>query len=408
MVKIFSAKFKNYRYLFGIILSIIGVTFSVYLNWLFPFVKWSPLIMSLSAILMMNKNFFKIHFKYNKVLMLIILYQLLMLLYGFLNVKGAMSSQYLSFHIYIIVLCLLYSSLDKNVFLERLPSFMFYSSLWSSVLGAFYCYKGYVVGEQAWLMRQDMDYFALEPFTIASGALTNLFAALLMEKEGKMSKIFMALGVFLDVYILFSCEKRTPIFVTILGCIILFYRKGSLSQKALFKILKVIPVIFFIMLLAYFNFDSFHEKVDGFVTNFFYGVLNLLGDTSVSDSTGSAMERVSSRTDAINYIFSNFTFLNFIFGAGYMFKWLDAPLFEAYFDMGILGFLCYLYLIVWYPLRNIFWKNINKVQLLALLFAIYPMASCMNSGTPYMWNKYVAVCLLAYSLKNSNVKIKRR
>lgn len=390
----------DFRYQLGITLSLVGVTFSMYFNWLFPIIKWSPVIMAISAILLAGNDFFNLRFKLNKVLLTVILYQILMLTYGFLDVDGRMSSQYMSFHIYVIVLCLLYSSMCKKISLEGLPKTIFYTSLWSSCLGAYYCYSGYVVGEQAWLLKQDVDEYALEPFTIASGALMNYFSALLMDKKNKTSIFFIVIGIILDVYILFTCEKRTPIFVGLLGSFIFFHKQGTLNKKAFLELLRYLPLLFIAIIFSYSYFDSFQIKVDNFAENFYYGVLNLLGDNSVRDATGSAMERVASRNEALNYMDINFTFFNFLFGSGYLFKWLDAPLLEAYIDMGILGFLCYFYLVIWFPFKNIFRKNINSYQILALLFTIYPMVSCMNSGIPYMWNKYVAVCLLAYVLKN--------
>lgn len=398
-------KVHNLRYQLGITLSVVGVTFGMYFNWLFPNIKWSPVIMAISAMLLIGKDFFRLRFKFDKVLLMMILYQILMLTYGFLDTKEKMTSQYMSFHIYVIVLCLLYSSMNKNISLNELSKTVFYTSLWSSCLGAYYCSIGYVVGEQAWQQKQEMDVYALEPFTIASGALMNYFSALLMDKRKKSSFLFIAIGIILDVYILFTCEKRTPIFVGLLGTFIFFYKQGTLNSKAFIKLLKYLPILFIVTIFSYSYFDSFQLKVDSFAENFYYGVLNLLGDNSVSDATGSAMERVASRNAALNYMTLNFTFFNFLFGAGYLFKWLDAPLLEAYIDMGVLGFLGYFYLVIWFPFKSVFIKNLNNVQMLAILFTIYSMVSCMNSGLPYMWNKYVAVCLLAYVLKNKLVKL---
>ncbi len=75
----------------------------------------------------------------------------------------------------------------------------------------------------------------------------------------------------------------------------------------------------------YFWDNSVQKLVDQFFSNFSNGVLNLFGDTSVSDETGSAYIRVEMREWAYKYIEENYSLVNYVFGAGYMTHWLDNP-----------------------------------------------------------------------------------
>ena len=124
-----------------------------------------------------------------------------------------------------------------------------------------------------------------------------------------------------------------------------------------------------------------------------------MGDTSVSDNSGSAIVRYESRLILYEYIMYNFHFYNYFLGAGYMAigGQFDNPLLQAYSDIGILGFGGYLYFVVIYPIKQ-FFKNLDVTTVFFLLCALYNVLTCISSGNPYMWNKYAPICLLILSV----------
>ena len=389
--------FRNYLYLFGITLSLVGVPLGMYLNWFYPIVKWSPVIMAISLLLVVNwMNVIKLKFPSSCSKMhFIIAFQLLMILYGLFDMKGTMTNQLLNFHLFIIFLSLGYSSQDRYVDMNELPEVVFYTSMILSILGTVLCFQGYVVGEDVWIAKQYTDDYALEAFTVSTGALTNYFAALTMKKEN-ITKLLCFLCIILDIYILFTCAKRTPIFVCIVGTLVYLYKSNLLSYGNFIKLIKLVPVFLFCFIYSYKSFPEFSESVDSFVENFYKGVLVLFGNTHVSDATGSASARVEAREFMYNYIYLKFSFFNYIFGGGYMVKWLDAPILEAYLDMGILGFFSYFFLIVFIPIKYALKKAKSNTWIFALLMTLYPMLSMLNSGNPYQYIKYTNVCLLVF------------
>lgn len=397
--------FREIRTTLGISLSIIGVPLGMYLNWFFPVVKWSPLTMLLSVVLIANwRNVLRLRLAGSASLAWIVGFQMLMVLYGVLDARGAMTGQYFSFHAYVIMLCVAYASLNASARTGRLCDTLYLSSLVLTGLGAWTCYSGLVVGDEVWQMKQEVDDYALEPFTVASGVLTNLFAALLVRKERFWEKLLFLVAVSLDVYVLFACTKRTPIFVAIVGTLLYLYKRGILTWQGTRRFLKYVPLLIIAFVGAYATFSSFATNVNDFVDNFYAGVLNLMGDTSVRDASGSAMARTEARQFMFTYISTHFTPVNYIFGAGYLFRWLDAPVLEAYLDMGIPGFVGYAFIIIVLPFKALRRRWLNDGQLLALMLCIYPLVSCFNSGNPYGYNKYTATCLMVYLIGHYTIK----
>lgn len=394
----------------GISLSIAGVPLGMYLNWFFPFVEWSPIIMFVSVVLIFNwGNLFRFRFpSMSPVLKIVIGFQLLMLLYGLIDERGTMTTQYLSFHLFVIAICFAYALQNRFLELSKVTKYIFGLSSILSILGGFLCFQGFVVGDDVWKAKQYTDDYALEPFTVASGVLINFFSAMVITKKNRLENILVFMFFILDIYVLFKCGKRTPIFVASIGTILYLYKRGMLSLHNFKTFLKYIPILCLCFVFAYLKNEEFNTLVNDFIENFYKGILVLFGNTNVSDASGSASARVEARDFMFNYINLEFSFPNYLFGGGYMVRWLDAPILQSYLDMGILGFILYSYLIVYVPIKYMKYKTLNNLQLFALLNTLYPLLSMLNSGHPYMYNKYTGICLLAFVCCKQYLKVKKK
>lgn len=388
----------------GISLSLIGVPLGMYFNYLFPFVKWSPIFMFLSVASMLSyKNLFLGRLpSYNKWFTIIIGYQFLMLLYGLFSDK--MTSQYLSFHIYIILLTLALASNKNNVSYDKIILFTFYISALCTFLGAYFIWKGLVTGEEAWQLRQDQQDYALEAFTIANGAITNYVCVLCLRFKNKFIKILLLFVFALDIYVLFMSTKRTPVFVAIIIAILYLYRMGSINKTLVFKYFKILILIIIGFMVAYINIEALQKSIDKFVYEFYSGVLNIFGNTDIRDSSGSAIARYTSREWTFNYIDENFNIFNHVLGSGYMTRWIDNPLLQSYLDMGLIGFILYVWLILIFPIKSYFKIN-NNLALFAFLLCIYNIMASISSGNPYAYIKHVPIVFLAFTM---NLSFKRR
>lgn len=387
----------------GISLSLIGVPLGMYFNYLLPFIKWSPIFMFISVILIISyKNFFLGRLpSYNKWFTMIIVFQLLMLFYGISS--DNLTSQYLSFHVYIILLTFALASNQNNVSYDKIILFTFYISAFCTFLGTYFIWKGLVTGEEAWQLRQDQEDYALEAFTIANGAIINYACVLCLRFKNKFFKMLLWILFALDVYVLFMSTKRTPVFVAIVIAVLYLYRTGSVNKVLVVQYFKILILIFIAFTAAYINIEALQKIIDKFSYDFYSGVLNIFGNADIRDSSGSAIARYTAREWAYNYINNNFDFFNYILGAGYMTRWIDNPLLQSYLDMGLIGLFMYVWLILIFPIKSYF-SIANILALFAFLLCVYNIMVSISSGNPYIYMKHIPIVFLAFAM---NLKKKK-
>lgn len=383
----------------GIALTATGIPIGMYLNQFLPIVKWAPVIFSMSIILIINwKNVFKFKFpSKNKIFNWIILFQIVMLIYG-LN-SGTMTTQNLSFHLYICALCFALMTLSANNINDKLPVYIYLMSLPCIILGVLVCQLHWVSGEEAWRLREYSENFVIEPFAVANGAITNIFAACCVFRKNIIFKMFCLISIIAGFYILFESDKRTPVVVALIGILYFMYCKRMMSVNIVSKNMIYIFILIIIFIIGYLTIPYLTYKVDTMFENIISGIANILGDTSVSDSRGSGIMRYERRLKVYDYINTHFTPINYVMGGGYFIMWVDNPLLEAYLDMGILGGFLYFLIILYYPFKIIKRKINNDSIILFGCTALYAMLSVFNSGTPYMAIKYIPVCFLAFCFK---------
>jgi hypothetical protein len=193
------------------------------------------------------------------------------------------------------------------------------------------------------------------------------------------------------VYVLFAAGKRTPIAVSAIAVLLYFYKIGIIKDRLKY-------FAFFVVLIAAlsFNINSIQVALNEFWNNFYKGVFNILGNTEVRDTSGSAILRYEARQWAYDYITSKFNFFNYIFGAGYMTRWLDNSILQAYLDMGIIGFIFYIRLVIVFPVKIMSNKNINLIVLFAAFFCLYHILCATSSGNPYLYINFTSIVLLAF------------
>ncbi|MBQ0126566.1 MAG: hypothetical protein KBS80_01080 [Bacteroidales bacterium] len=404
-MRILKLKYWNLP-LVGIALTLCGVPLAMYLNQFVPSVPWTPAFMIMSVLLMVHwQNLFNLRFpSYNKWFLAIFLFQLIMIVYGILSEN--MTTQYLTFHLFIIADVFAMTTFPRSRSYDRLPFVVFLVSLPCVILGILVCQLQMVTGDIAYEMRKLNDSYAIEAFTVALGALTNMFSALciinMKHARGKIWKVLSLFGLLGGFYVLLECSKRTPILVFVLGCLYFIYAFNRTSRKKRRKGLKVSKKFFFSslavicgLLVAYFAVPYVNDKVNTLAYNIYAGVMNMFGNTSVRDETGSAIERFDNRKAAYDIIESQFSMGNYLFGKGYLTRWIDNPLLESYLDMGLIGAFFYFILVVVFPLRVMFIRRCSLPQVLATMMCIYSMLSIMNSGNPYQITKYTGLCLVA-------------
>lgn len=377
-----------------------GVPYGMYFNFLYPNglggIRWSPVFMALSVILLINwNNLIKFHFpSFSKVFGFLIGFQMIMMFYG--TFSSNMTDQYLTFHLYIMALCISISTVSDFSKFDYFPETLFLITIPLSIMGVFYMATGMMVGDDAYLSKMYDDDYALEPFTASFGMLINMMSVLCIKSKNIIYKILLIISFAAGIYFILFTSKRTPLLVFFVSLLIFMYLQNKFDKKSIGRlVVYAMGGIMVIILLSIFV-PTIGDQATMVLNNFTSGFRNLIGDTTVSDDSGSAIARLENRRWAYNYINSSFTSINWIFGGGYMVRWLDNPILESYLDMGIIGFGFYLTLIVFFPIRILFKKIKDNNVMLSLMISSYAIVSIFNSGNPYQYIKYTPIVLLSF------------
>lgn len=381
----------------GISLVLLGVPLGMYLNYFLGNVNASVFTMTLSIAFLLFKE--KMSFYIKKDFKLILLFQIFMLFYWSLSNNS--TTHTLVFHLYILALILSLSNVNRiNGNEVLLYTFVLSSIL--TIVGIYLDFNNLIVGDEAWLLRQDNKNYTLEAFTVSSGALTGYYAGLIINKNSVIKKLVVFFFLLADFYLIWACGKRTPLILLIICTIIYLFKKSQTNNitSILSVSIKVILLGYVLVSILLLN-QTFQDEFVKQTTNIYNGVLNILGNKDVSDMSGSAIFRYKLRMILYDFMQNNFNILNYVLGYGYMGKWeqIDNPILQSYFDMGIIGLIGYCWLVVLYPLKSLFRRNMNNLQLFFVFCCLYNVFSSISSGNPYMYIKYTTVCLLIFSFE---------
>ena len=374
----------------GLALVVIGVPLGMYLNYLTGLTYWSNIIMLFTMILLFYKERFTL--KIGTGFRLLFFYQLYMTAYCVMSSDFQVS--YLFYHLYVLALIVALSIQKDRQFVFDSLRWIFYLTIPLTFLGLFLTLNGLVVGDYAWQLRHENEDYALEPFNVGIAALYSFFAGLCLTNKRRKEKVIFVIMTVLNVYLIYICGKRTPMVILVIGLLYYTYLnfKAKRGQVIVFVIIAVVS-------LSVIGTFMDLEEIGPYFDNIVNGIKNIMGDTSVSDRTGSAIIRYQTRLQAYEYIEKNFYLHNYLFGAGYMTlgRQFDNPVLQAFLDMGIIGILGYVYLVVVFPIITMF-KRHNNAAVFFILVSLYNVFSCFSSAYPYFWSKYTPICLLIFSL----------
>lgn len=390
--------FKHISFTYiGFALVIVGVPIGMYFNFLFPAIKWPPIFMTLSVLFIVSyKNLFLLEYlSLSKILISILLFQLLMLFYG--AISDRMTGQLLSFHLYIICLIFALASRPYNINFNSIIYYTFVISGICSILGALFLWQGLVVGEKAYNLKQSIEDYALDPFTVGYGAATNLICALFClddKSTHKWLKLSLFFFLLLDIYICFASGKRNTIAYILAAVLLFLYKKSHKSKQHKTRVFKILTISLTIILILYFSFEPIKDTLNIFFLRFTGGVGNMLGVSNIEDE--STLIRLEANLWFLSTL-KNFSLSDYLVGKGYMTRWLDNNYFQIILDMGIIGFIYFFYLTVIYPLKFILKKDGDSYVSIMSLFCLGTILSSFNGGHPYMYHFYTPIILLAFA-----------
>lgn len=94
--------------------------------------------------------------------------------------------------------------------------------------------------------------------------------------------------------------------------------------------------------------------------------------------------------------YNSYNIVQILFGMGYMYRYLDFPVFQAFIDMGIFGGLIFSYLQIGVPVKNIFNSPVNELDEFIKLYSIFGLMESFYSGIPYGYNRYIFVLMILF------------
>lgn len=191
------------------------------------------------------------------------------------------------------------------------------------------------------------------------------------------------------VFILISClvlimsSRRSTLIALV---IVLGFRLRNNSvfkninvHKAVQKVLIFILLSAVVVILLRTN-DLIVEAMDRAWNSTVNGFQTYLG---IEDNDMSAAYR-RARIESIPYeYFNDSSFLQIIFGRGYNTDWLDIPFMQAFWDLGLVGGIWFIFIQGIIPIRHIFRKPQNAAIEFAQYYSIFRIIQNFSNGTPY-------------------------
>jgi hypothetical protein len=155
---------------------------------------------------------------------------------------------------------------------------------------------------------------------------------------------------------------------------------------------------------------SFLELINNYFNSFLtlvYKAVNTgLKGGKTADVDDSAMGRVSN----FNYFIElwNDNPINFLFGFGYRFRYIDIPVLESFINFGFIGFLLYLsfnIILLVYSIKA--FKSNSIFQIFLGLFYLHTFLAIFSSGRPLDFTYWIAflVYIRFLGVKDNELKV---
>ena len=386
-------------------LIIVGAALGMYMNFYFGNIGWNNILMFAAILMLPNwRNILNFRLPFvNRTFKIILIFQFVCIIYMMMG--GIIDGTFLTYMVFTILMVLGIMSQNRNDM--PLCKIIWYSWIFGWICLLFCCcclISGAYFIEYAHLHDGSGYQSILIDLTMAGNLYTFIACCLYYLKGSKKEAGFSVLGIILGLILIVILGKRTPLLISFIAISVYLFRFYPISRKINKKTILYFVAVGFIIIFL-FQIPGLSMAFKLVIERSVNGIIDMIHGTS---STGAAaVERYKLRDWAFDYIDNNFTLVNYIFGAGYMTKWLDAPLVQAYLDMGIIGICIYSYYVIIKPIKITFSK-LSKYPIVywgcALNF--YNIFSALNSGIPYGHLRWIPLIVLILTLRT--VKCKNR
>lgn len=226
--------------------------------------------------------------------------------------------------------------------------------------------------------------------SLSSVPLYYILAFICYKPRKLLDRIITILILFLSVYNMLACVRRT-VYIIVIVCLIVWIVKSinfqSIERQKFIKCMVAIIIIICVFRIVYSI-----EWVQNIVNRSFESLTTGLAtffDDSAADA--SVTIRNTNRALAIQDYKEN-SIVQLIFGRGYAYMWIDLPFFEAFLDLGLIGGFAYLYFTGVLVVKEVLKKRaFTRGEWFIVFNAISVLISGFVSGMPYGYGKYCPI-----------------
>lgn len=387
----------------GLALSLCGIPIGTFITPIVGVNLVYPL-MGLSAILLFNYKIFltgtrNIYvLKGNKSM---ICFLLLMLTYGFASKDPFSNRQFLPM-CYAFVICLeLFNQDKKTTFNNFIPILFLISSvgcllaLYARTGGSWIITDTTAINDVTHGYNSDEDDSAV--FLFGNIGLINLASNLCLESKNKIIRVLRPIFGIIAFILVLTSGKRTVTVLFFLFLLIWVYNKFTWAEiKKKFYIIIPYLFLFIIVIVALGKIDFVQTFFESFQDRFMNGIAIIFGGaTNIYED--SASTRLVMRKKFYNIISGeDYGLTNMFFGNGWMTLYMDCPLLQSYLDMGLLGFVLFIYNYIIRIIRNLLRdrRNMPPLYLFGCLVALMPLVSVYHAGTPYASDYLIPISIM--------------
>ena len=362
----------------------------------------------LGILLMLNDTPIKIGYKPNLLLFQVGISFLIISIFYFIfynGDKGSFNSEIINF--VFLSLYLLFLLKAKNSIQGYLPIIILFFTLITN-LALIYSIStnpAYVIGSRATVQfKSATGDFAGNPHMYSRNGLAGFIISILLIfkndltlwlKNSALVRLAAHANLWISLLVIVLTQTRVTfisLIIVMLAILIFVF-----PLKSFFKVTHWYVVGFYMSIFYYLNVlnnrYSFVELINNYFNSFLglvYKALNTglkLGKND--DVDDSAMGRVSN----FNYFIElwNDNPMNFLFGFGYRFRYIDIPVLESFINFGFIGFLLYLsfnIILLVYSIKA--FKSNSIFQIFLGLFYLHTFLAIFSSGRPLDFTYWIA------------------
>lgn len=396
---------RDFKKSLGLVLVFIGMQFNTAVKNVIPGINFSMVIMLLSAILLLDlKGFFRIEI--SKKMLILMMFQLILLFFAIASNKS--TTQLISFHLYLLAIIFVLSTNKEYVQFACFGKVLFWISGFIAFVVLFQATNGFV---QLSLSFDNTGKLWLDqggdPITMSRALELNFIACLYYKEKNKLEKIATLIFIVADIVGILSFSNRSVTACTII--VFFIWCRENLGRRIDIK--KAVTIIVAVTVIAFLGtrVTYFSDKIDSMYMAMTSGLKTLLGfDTAVFDP--SAATRVRILAD-INKEFGNNFVKNFLMGLGYNYTYVDRPIYQIFFDLGILGLILYMYFLLFIPLKILLKQlnrreNYNGAWEIIVYSTIQILVDQFLTGLPYYYYLWTPTIFILFTLSNCGCIIK--